>query len=111
MQDASRHKVACFKPTDEEPGSEANPRGLTLHEDGLGLRVGILPGESSKREVAAYVLDHAGFCGVPGTLMVEVRTELGIKTGSLQEYIECEGEHAGNFAASMVRKFSSLHVK
>lgn len=47
--------AAVFKPTDEE----STKRG------------GIGSGEESLREVAAYRLDHDGFCRVPSTSIVE----------------------------------------
>nr|CAD1843429.1 unnamed protein product [Ananas comosus var. bracteatus] len=59
MQDFSGHKyVAVFKPIDEEPMAENNPRGLPLSTDGEGLKRGTRVGEGALREVAAYILDH-----------------------------------------------------
>ena len=36
------------------------------------LRPGVKSGESTIREVAAYLLDHQGFSGVPETGLVEI---------------------------------------
>jgi hypothetical protein len=37
------------------------------------LREGVIPGEACIREVAAFLLDHGGFSGVPMTTLVECR--------------------------------------
>ena len=37
------------------------------------LREGVLPGQACIREVAAFMLDHGGFSGVPMTTLVECR--------------------------------------
>ncbi|EEC48598.1 predicted protein, partial [Phaeodactylum tricornutum CCAP 1055/1] len=96
--------VAVFKPGDEEPYAENNPRGY-LQQPGqhLSLREGIAPGEACIREVAAYLLDHDGFSGVPMTTLAEARhpafningarlkvSEGGASAGSFQEFIRCE---------------------
>lgn len=81
LRDARKNKVAVFKPGDEEPYAENNPRGYVKHVDAkvdiynneLFLRAGILPGEACLREVAAYLLDHSGFSGVPMTTLAEAR--------------------------------------
>jgi len=64
-------KVAVLKPADEEPYGVNNPRlGLGCSPDGHGLRKGIRPGEGAAREVAAYLLDHQHYAGVPPTALV-----------------------------------------
>jgi hypothetical protein len=81
LRDARKLKVAVFKPADEEPYAENNPRGYIKHldakanmyDDEISLRAGILPGEACLREVAAYLLDHGGFSGVPMTTLAEAR--------------------------------------
>ena len=37
----------------------------------MSLREGVVPGEACMREVAAFLLDHDGFSGVPMTTLVE----------------------------------------
>lgn len=72
LKDASKANVAVFKPADEEPYAENNPRGYLKHFDSNeSLREGILPGEACLREVAAFLLDHGGFSGVPMTTLAE----------------------------------------
>ena len=54
-----------------------------------GLRRGIRPGEGAVREVAAYLLDHEHFAGVPPTALVSCHDSGPLpseysKIGSLQ---------------------------
>jgi phosphatidylinositol 4-kinase type 2 len=87
--DARKKRVGVFKPADEEPFSENNPRGYVPHDrnegqsngGGVGgngnptesLRQGIRPGELCLREVAAFILDHDGFSDVPMTTLAEAQ--------------------------------------
>ena len=64
--------VAVWKPIDEEPFAPNNPRTFKAPFGSECLRPGVKSGESSLREVLAYVLDHDGFAGVPPTALVEV---------------------------------------
>jgi phosphatidylinositol 4-kinase type 2 len=84
--DARKKRVGVFKPADEEPFSENNPRGYVPHDGNEGggsgggggnptesLRQGIRPGELCLREVAAFILDHDGFSDVPMTTLAEAQ--------------------------------------
>lgn len=64
--------VAVWKPIDEEPFAPNNPRGMQAPFGSETCRPGVKSGESSIREVLAYMLDHEGFAGVPETALVEV---------------------------------------
>lgn len=101
----SGRKVAVFKPSDEEPHAVNNPKGLGTSPSGEGLRRGSVPGEGAVREVAAYLLDHDHFAGVPPTALVSCRMNGGAagganpgpcapgpKVGSLQQFVEAEGD-------------------
>lgn len=76
--------MAVFKPVDEEPGAEKNPKQL-LDEPLL------TPGGGAKRELAAYVLD-GGRAGVPETTISNFKSKSfsgeDEKVGSLQRYVE-----------------------
>jgi phosphatidylinositol 4-kinase type 2 len=74
LHDANKAKIAVFKPADEEPYAENNPRGY-IKQPGqdMALRQGVVPGEACMREVAAFLLDHGGFAGVPLTTLTEAR--------------------------------------
>ena len=74
LHDVRKNRIAVFKPADEEPYAENNPRKY-LPQSGqmLSLRDGIRPGEACLREVAAYLLDHGSFSGVPKTTLVDAR--------------------------------------
>jgi len=81
LRDARKVPVAVFKPADEEPYAENNPRGYVRTcgaddedcDESMSMRVGIKPGEACLREVAACLLDHGGFSGVPMTTLAEAR--------------------------------------
>jgi phosphatidylinositol 4-kinase type 2 len=75
LHDIRKNPIAVFKPSDEEPYAENNPRGYLRSgvDDTLALRDGVAPGEACIREVAAYLLDTHGFAGVPQTTLVEAR--------------------------------------
>lgn len=87
--------VAVFKPSDEEAGSDNNPRGL--HGEEHVMREGFHPGGGAARELVAYQLDR-GFAGVPKTaidkLLLRTRTgtRLSEQTGSIQQFVQSEGD-------------------
>lgn len=92
LHDARKCRVGVFKPADEEPYAENNPRGHVRMEDGNGnsscaggmsMREGIQPGEACLREVAAYLLDHGGFADVPLTTLAEARHPAFHQNGSM----------------------------
>jgi len=74
LHNTRKTKIAVFKPADEEPYADNNPRGY-IRQPGqnMFLREGVVPGEACIREVAAFMLDHGGFSGVPMTTLVECR--------------------------------------
>uniref|UniRef100_A0A1J3F916 1-phosphatidylinositol 4-kinase n=1 Tax=Noccaea caerulescens TaxID=107243 RepID=A0A1J3F916_NOCCA len=135
IQGSSGNKyVGVFKPIDEEPMAENNPRGLPLSPNGEGLKKGTKVGEGALREVAAYLLDHPksgrrslsgeerGFAGVPPTAMIEClhpgfNHPKGIKTkiGSLQMFTEndgsCEDMGPASFPVEEVHKISVLDIR
>jgi hypothetical protein len=57
MHDAQKRKIGVFKPQDEEPYNINNPKGYRprLGSD-AGIKEGILVGEASIRECAAYLV-------------------------------------------------------
>lgn len=118
LRDARKLKVGVFKPADEEPFAENNPRGYIKHIDSSeeALREGILPGEACLREVAAFLLDHGGFSGVPMTTLAEATHPTAFNTnGKLLKVSEggaSVGSHSLNplspAASSLVKKVGSL---
>lgn len=64
--------VAVFKPIDEEPFAPNNPRDMQANFGSETCRPGVKSGESTFREVYAYMLDHQGFAGVPPTSLVKL---------------------------------------
>lgn len=141
MQDfTGRRYLSVFKPIDEEPMAENNPRGTPLSEDGEGLKSGTRVGEGAFREVAAYILDHPengprlsgdsdgiGFAGVPPTVLVHCLhegfhhprgyrgTAENYKLGSLQMFMKnsgsCEDMGPRAFEVQNVHKISVLDIR
>jgi hypothetical protein len=95
--------LACFKPRDDEPGSRNNPNHHSIRD-------GVLPGEAAEREVAAFILDWGGFCGVPATVLVEAACEnfghhesdlypnRPPKIGSFQHFVQNAPDTVGDFS-------------
>lgn len=142
--------VAVFKPSDEEPLAKNNPRGNSwvngVNDDvnaksnvssaiqtspDEGMRKGTKVGEGAAREVAAYLLDHDGFSGVPCTSLASLceqsvffsgdddvlqrENEKNGKLGSIQEYIKADAE-AEEFGPSLfpleeVHKITVLDIR
>ncbi|KAG9450014.1 hypothetical protein H6P81_009979 [Aristolochia fimbriata] len=63
-------KISVVKPIDDEAGLSKGFVGLILGPQGLARPS--LDGETAVREVAAYLLDHGGFAGVPPTALVSI---------------------------------------
>lgn len=88
------------------------------------LLQGIRPGEGAIREVAAYVLDHGHFAGVPPTAMVTCQPHLlpgsaggsqhvgNAKVGSLQQFVrattDCEEQGPSAFPVREVHKIAQV---
>ena len=72
LRSRGKVNVAVFKAEDEEPFAPANPRGYQGVMGGAGFRHGLVSGEGAVREVAAFLIDHSGFAGVPPTTRVEI---------------------------------------
>jgi len=125
LRDVKGNKIAVFKPEDEEPFSINNPKGFSPSKETYsvqnqnGFKEGIMVGEASVRECAAFLLDHNGFSGVPLTHLALsqhpafysnpeddffiagspnglcfLSQPLGrkVKLGSLQEYVDHDGD-------------------
>mmetsp|Transcript_85980 Transcript_85980/g.277726 ORF Transcript_85980/g.277726 Transcript_85980/m.277726 type:complete len:581 (+) Transcript_85980:84-1826(+) len=111
LRDAEGQRtLGVFKPKDEEAGAPQNPRGYGGRENSRGERPGVPSAQRATREVAAYLLDHEGFAGVPMTTLVHARhtgfvplrvggaEEVVWKVGGFQAFVETE-ETADNFGA------------
>ncbi|KAJ9464214.1 Phosphatidylinositol 4-kinase gamma 7 [Diplonema papillatum] len=84
-------KVGVFKPSDEEVSTEHNPRGFEKES----FKECIPKGESWKREIAAYRLDHGHFAGVPETFQMVLPAELFRKEGARDS--DCIYDKVGSF--------------
>ena len=106
--------VAVFKPADEEPLAKNNPRGNSCTNDlnnasntetaiqsspGEGMRKGTRVGEGAAREVAAYLLDHDGFSGVPVTSLANLSEQSVFFSGDDDDIIQRENEKSGKLGS------------
>mmetsp|Transcript_27335 Transcript_27335/g.63733 ORF Transcript_27335/g.63733 Transcript_27335/m.63733 type:complete len:852 (+) Transcript_27335:101-2656(+) len=100
-----KKRLAVFKPKDEEAFAPLNPRGYTGLENSVGLREGVFSTQQAAREVAAFLIDHNRFAGVPETTLVHAKhpkfvkadNQVVWKIGAFQVFAECT-DTAGNFA-------------
>ncbi|KAK9796685.1 hypothetical protein WJX73_009691 [Symbiochloris irregularis] len=141
MSNSHGQNVVVFKPIDEEPCALNNPRSSggssssgsprTGSLDGYGLKRGVLVGEGAMREVAASLLDHGNFSGVPPTAMVACEGfdlpespvsgqaladgHKAVKVGSLQAFVtadsDCEETGWSAFPAAEVHKIAILDIR
>ena len=99
--DRNEKTVCVVKPADEEPLAPNNPKGYVGRQLGEpGFKPSVRVGEAGLREVAAFLLDHRGFAGVPRTALVKVQHEI-LHTG---------GEEAGRGSNGGGGKLASLQA-
>jgi len=100
--------LSVFKPIDEEPGSPNNPKKKSFTP--------LLPcGGGAYREVAAFILGGS-FVNIPETHLVEVTNSEGvIKKGSLQKYVQNDGDcsdvGANRFSVDDVHRIGIFDVR
>ncbi|XP_010554739.1 PREDICTED: phosphatidylinositol 4-kinase gamma 1-like [Tarenaya hassleriana] len=122
------HSIAVAKPVDEEPLAFNNPKGsggLMLGQ--LGMKRSVRVGETGIRELAAYLLDHQGFAGIPDTALVRIShvpfhvsdafpfSTMPYKVASLQRFVGHDfdaGELGpGSFSVASVHRIGILDVR
>ncbi|KAL3534730.1 hypothetical protein ACH5RR_003191 [Cinchona calisaya] len=112
--------IAVAKPVDEEPLAFNNPKGFAGRMFGQpGMKRSIRIGETGIRELAAYLLDHGSFAGVPPTALVKIsRINFNVnasesmlaptyKIASLQRFVDHDSD-AGDLGPSGF-SVSSIH--
>ena len=72
LRGLNRIPLAIFKPIDEEQFAPNNPRDFKGPFGSSTFRPGVISGESTVREIAAYLLDHEHFSGVPQTHLISI---------------------------------------
>lgn len=120
--------IAVAKPIDEEPLAFNNPKGfggLMLGQPGVKRSVRV--GETGIRELAAYLLDHDGFAGVPPTALVKI-SDVGFnvndtaanstppyKIASLQRFVEHEFDSgelgSSSFSVASIHRIGIFDVR
>ncbi|KAG0630286.1 hypothetical protein M758_1G167700 [Ceratodon purpureus] len=123
--------IAIVKPTDEEPFAPNNPKMMTGRALGQpGLKPSIRVGETGLREVAAYLLDHDNFAGVPVTALVNATHSIfnvnpeyaaghsqpgGAKIASIQQFVrhdfDASDHGTSRFPVSSVHRIGILDVR
>lgn len=115
VHDTTGATIGVFKPTDEDPQADNNPKRKKSDEnlsngdeerEKQRTRQSIPANETAVREAAAYAIDR-GYAGVPPTFLVEARhASFGddqVKLGSLQQFApnECASWDVGPAAFSV----------
>jgi len=131
MRDNRGKKLAVYKPQDEEPFHVNNPKGYRpRRESNAGFKDGILVGEASVREVAAYLLDYNGFADVPPTTLclcehpafhydpkstprptrvINPYAKAKVKLGSFQKFVKSDGD-TEDISHSLLKRFPIQEV-
>jgi len=104
IKDERSHIIGVFKPSDEEPGAQNNPKNVLLSPL-------LPPGSGYKREIAAYLLDKDNHAGVPETCRLSDVTHSTLcyatgvtfpKSGSIQKFVT----NMGNSSSMSPSRFS-----
>lgn len=120
--------IAVVKPVDEEPLAFNNPKGfagLMLGQPGFKRSVRV--GETGMRELAAYLLDHDGFAGVPPTAFVNIsdvgfhvndttaNTNTPYKIASLQRFVQHDFDSgelgSSSFSVASIHRIGIFDVR
>lgn len=128
MRSRNGDTIAVAKPIDEEPLALNNPKGFAGPMLGQpGMKRSIRVGETGIRELAAYLLDHGGFAGVPPTALVKMsQINFNVngsdsiltptcKIASLQRFVDHDSD-AGDlgpsgFSVSSVHRIGILDIR
>jgi len=103
LRNTNKDTVALFKPIDEEAFAPNNQKGYTGKFGQESFRRGVLSGEGSIREVAAYILDSANFFFVPETTFVEITHPVFNK--NLNDLFSIDGDSIGKIRNSIIHSF------
>jgi len=113
VRDETNKTVAIFKPSDEEPGANNDPKRIV--ESPI-----LPPGGGAKREVAAYLLGHA-LAKVPETSLIKTaisdpkKGSCLTKSGSIQKFVTNDGDAttfgSSNFRTEDVHNIGILDVR
>ncbi len=108
MRNVNKQTIAIFKPFDEEPFAPNNQKGYVNKFGSETFRKGILSGEGSIREFAAYFLDNKKKFDVPITTFVEVSHPSFNKFN--MNLIEMENNNFDKIKGSMVYNFLKENI-
>jgi len=134
LKDQDGASIAVFKPRDEEPMALNNPKVHAGEGKGMGLKEGVLVGDASLNEYAAFLVDQASSsalqAGVCPTALVRVANSVFFsakerrnsafrvikdKVGSFQLFAkhDCTSEDMGpsKFPANQVHRIAVLDIR
>jgi len=122
LRGSNGENIAVTKPVDEEPLALNNPKGFGGRMLGQpGIKRSIRIGETGIRELAAYLLDHNGFAGVPPSALVKIShvsfhfNSAPYKIASLQRFVDHDfdaGEVGpSRFSVASVHQIGILDVR
>merc|ERR1712070_808241 len=80
-------------------GNINNTETAIQSSPGEGMRKGTRVGEGAAREVAAYLLDHDGFSGVPVTSLANLSEQSVFFSGDDDDIIQRENEKSGKLGS------------
>lgn len=87
LRDVNKDTVAIFKPFDEEAFAPNNPKNYVASFGSPSFRAGVLSGEASIREVAAFLIDKNNAFEVPPTTFVEIAHKSFTNKSQMDEII------------------------
>lgn len=115
--------IAVIKPT-EEPIASGSPKGFSGRMLGRpGKSPSVRIGETGPRELAAYLLDHGGFSGVPPTALLRISSDAIFPTTPHSEYkmmsVQCFVDHESDaadfgpscFSVASIHKIGVLDIR
>lgn len=110
--DATAPELKVFKPTREE----GFDKDKSTFGSKVALKRGVVYGETTLKEVAAYALDHQQWAGVPYTQLNSVTMPDGtVSRGSLQHFqshvCSCEDMGTARFSVAAVHRIGLLDVR
>jgi hypothetical protein len=105
LRNTNKETVALFKPIDEEAFAPNNQKGYVGKFGQESFRKGILSGEGSIREVAAYLLDKNNFFNVPETTFVEMTHPTFNKNSNELLSVCFDGESVNKIRNSVIHNF------
>jgi len=105
LKGLDKNVIAVFKPIDEEAFAPNNQKGYVEKFGHESFRPGILSGEGSIREVAAYLLDKDNYFDIPETTFVEILHSTFTKNSNEMMNFDIEEKSLSKMKNSIVHNY------